>query len=155
SKIRVRLYSWSPGDELNEAFFRERLAAAFRLRSSLLGLDAPGKACRLLFSEGDGVSGLTVDRYDRWVIVQFTALGLALRREMFCDLLTEMLTSEGIYLRTERGIGQLEGLELQDGPLRGCLPAEPIFIDEDGIRFQVHLAEGQKTGFYLDQRENR
>ncbi len=155
SKIRVRLYAWSPAVELNESFFRERLTAALRLRESILEVSAPGKACRLVFSEGDGLSGLTVDRYDRWLIVQFTALGLAVRREMFCDLLIELAKPEGIYLRTERGIGQLEGLELQDGPLRGCLPAAPISIEEDGVRFQVHLAEGQKTGFYLDQRENR
>src|SRR5438067_716973 len=61
----------------------------------------------------------------------------------------------GIYLRTERGIGQLEGLELSDGPLRGEVPAEPVIIEEAGLRFRVHLAEGQKTGFYLDQRDNR
>lgn len=155
SKIRVRLYSWSPDIALDEAFFRDRLAAAFRLRTSILAVGGPGKACRMVFSEGDGLSGLTVDQYDRWLIVQFTALGLALRREMLCDILTELAQPEGIYLRTERGIGLLEGLELQDGPLRGYLPAEPVVIEEDRIRFQVHLAEGQKTGFYLDHRENR
>lgn len=155
SKIRVRLYSWSPSIALDEAFFRERLAAAWRLRTSILGLAGAGKGCRLVFSEGDGLSGLTVDLYDRWLIVQFTAFGMARRREMFCDLLTELVQPEGIYLRTERGIGQLEGLELQDGPLRGYLPVEPIIIEEGGIHFQVHLAEGQKTGFYLDQRDNR
>src|SRR5262249_36388529 len=58
-------------------------------------------------------------------------------------------------LRTERGIGQLEGVELHDGPLWGQIPAESVVIEEDGLRFQVHLAEGQKTGFYLDQRDNR
>src|SRR4051812_23954641 len=81
SKIRVRLYSWQAGQSLDRAFFRERLAAAVRLRRDLLGLDRPGGACRLVFSEGDGVSGLTVDRYDRWLTVQFTALGLAERRD--------------------------------------------------------------------------
>jgi 23S rRNA (cytosine1962-C5)-methyltransferase len=66
-----------------------------------------------------------------------------------------LLQPEGIYLRTERGIGQLEGLELQDGPLSGSPPTEPIEIDEDGLTFFVHLTEGQKTGYYLDQRDNR
>jgi 23S rRNA (cytosine1962-C5)-methyltransferase len=155
SKIRVRLYSWTPDTPLDAAFFRHRLETAIRLRRDVLDLVHPGSACRLVFSEGDGLSGLTVDRYDRWLIVQFTALGLANRREMIADLLTELLQPEGIYLRTERGVGKLEGLALQDGPLRGTMPETPITIEEHGLRFRVHLAEGQKTGFYLDQRDNR
>src|SRR5205823_11164218 len=70
-------------------------------------------------------------------------------------LLVELIQPEGIYLRTERGIGQLEGLELQDGLLWGHVPVEPIVIEENGLRFLVNLTEGQKTGFYLDQRDNR
>lgn len=155
SKLRVRLYSWAPDVPLDRDFFRCRLQAALRLRGPVLGLDGPGRACRLVFSEGDGLSGITVDRYDRWLVVQFTALGLALRRELFAELLAELAGPEGIILRTERGIGRLEGLELQDGPLWGSVPSELVVIDEDGVRFQVNLAEGQKTGFYLDQRDNR
>jgi 23S rRNA (cytosine1962-C5)-methyltransferase len=153
-KIRVRLYSWDPAVDLDRAFFRDRLAAAVRLRDAL-GLNGPGRACRLVFSEGDGLSGLTVDRYDRWLAVQFTAFGLARRRVEFAESLAELIQPEGIYLRTERGIGKLEGLELKDGPLWGRPPDGPIEIDEDGLRFRIDLAEGQKTGFYLDQRDNR
>jgi 23S rRNA (cytosine1962-C5)-methyltransferase len=155
SKIRVRLYSWSTETPLDRAFFRDRLETARRLRGDVLNLDGPGGACRLVFSEADGLSGCTVDRYDRWLVVQFTALGLAQRRDLFAELLAELAQPEGIYLRTERGIGQLEGLELQDGLLWGSLPPNPIVIAENGVRFQVNLIEGQKTGFYLDQRENR
>ncbi len=154
SKIRVRLYSWSAETPLDENFFRERLQMAVRLRD-VLGLNKSGQACRLVFSEGDGLSGLTIDRYDRWLVVQFTSLGMAQRREMLADLLMESTEPAGIYVRTERGIGRLEGLELQDGPLRGQIPSEPIVIEEGGLRFFVNFAEGQKTGFYLDQRENR
>jgi 23S rRNA (cytosine1962-C5)-methyltransferase len=155
SKIRVRLYSWSPDVPLDRAFFQERLSAALALRGPILGLNGPGRACRLVFSEADGLSGCTVDRYDRWLVVQFTGLGLARRRELLAELLVELVRPEGIYLRTERGIGRLEGLELQDGPLWGSVPAEPVLVEEDGLRFLVHLTEGQKTGFYLDQRDNR
>lgn len=155
SKIRVRLYSWSQDETLDTDFFRAKLKAALHLRGPILGLDGPGRACRLVFSEGDGLSGLTVDRYDRWLVVQFTSLAMAERREMFADLLMELVQPEGIYLRTERGIGKLEGLELSDGILRGSLPSEPVTIDENGVRFRVNIAEGQKTGFYLDQRDNR
>jgi 23S rRNA (cytosine1962-C5)-methyltransferase len=154
SKIRVRLYSWQPDVPLDRSFFRERLQGAIALRDAL-GLNEPGGACRLVFSEGDGLSGVTIDRYDRYLAVQFTALGLAQRREMVADLLEALLQPAGIYLRTERGIGQMEGLELQDGPLRGAVPEGPVEIREHGLRFQVNLAVGQKTGFYLDQRDNR
>jgi 23S rRNA (cytosine1962-C5)-methyltransferase len=154
SKIRVRLYSWDAAVELDRDFYRDRLAAAIRLRD-LLGLNGPGGACRLVFSEGDGLSGCTVDRYDRWLVVQFTALGLARRRDVLAELLVELTHPEGIYLRTERGIGRLEGLELQDGPLWGAMPEGPATIEEAGVRFLVNIAEGQKTGFYLDQRDNR
>src|SRR6266566_1250362 len=155
SKIRVRLYSWSADVALDRDFFQQRLEAALRLRGPLLGLDGPGRACRLVFSEADGLSGLTVDRYDRWLVVQFTALALAQRRDLFAELLVELVRPEGIMLRTERGIGALEGLELHDGTLWGQVPTEPVIIEEAGLRFNVHLTEGQKTGFYLDQRDNR
>ena len=111
SNIRVRLYCWEPERPLDAAFFRERLEAAVRLRRDILKLTGPGRACRLVFSEGDGLSGLTVDRYDRWLVVQFTSLGLGQRRELFADLLTELLGPEGIFLRTERGIGKPMALQ--------------------------------------------
>jgi len=155
SKIRVRLYTWSADTFLDRAFFQQRLNEALRLRRAILDCAGPGRASRLVFSEGDGLSGLTVDGYDRWLVVQFTALGMAQRSDLLLGLLVELISPEGIYLRTERGIGQLEGLELQDRPLWGQVPEEPVRIEEDGIHFLVHLREGQKTGFYLDQRENR
>src|SRR5262249_37701767 len=140
---------------LDRAFFQSRLQAALHLRGPILGLDGPNKACRLVFSESDGLSGMTVDRYGRWLVVQFTALGLAQRRDMLVELLVELCHPEGIYLRTERGIGQLEGLELHDEPLWGNPPSGPVTVEEDSLRFLVNIAEGQKTGFYLDQRDNR
>jgi 23S rRNA (cytosine1962-C5)-methyltransferase len=154
SKIRVRLYTWDVDTPLDRAFFRARLEDAVQLRR-LLELDGPGRACRLVFSEGDGLSGCTVDRYDRWLALQFTSLALAQQREMFVELLVELIQPAGIYQRTERGIGQLEGLEAHDGLVWGEAPPGPIEIEEGGVRFLVNLTEGQKTGFYLDQRDNR
>lgn len=151
SKIRVRLYTWNASETLDAPFFRTRLQNAIRLRREILRL--PG-ACRLVFSEADGLSGLTVDQFGGWLVVQFTSLALAHRREMLTDLLAELVQPHGIYLRTERGIGQLEGVELHDGPLRGETPGL-ISIEENGIEIQVNLSEGQKTGYYLDQRDNR
>jgi 23S rRNA (cytosine1962-C5)-methyltransferase len=154
SRLRVRLYSWDFDQPIDETFFRHRLEQAIRLRRDVLKLSGPGLGCRLVFSESDGLSGLTVDQYDQYLVVQFTSLGLAQRREQIVNLLSELTQPRGIYLRTERGIGEQEGLELQDGPIWGNVPAEPISIREGDVTFLINLAEGQKTGFYLDQRDN-
>ena len=153
SKIVARLYSWKPGEALDAAFFRERIAAALRLRQAL-GLMDPAGACRVVNSEGDGLSGLAVDHYGGWLVAQFTAHGLGQRRGLIAGILQELLSPEGVYLRTEKGIGKLEGLEAQDGPLLGGMPP-PLEIQDAGLAMAVSLAEGQKTGFYLDQRDNR
>lgn len=155
SQIRVRLYSWEPEQRLDAPFWRQRLAAAIQLRHQVLGLGDPEGACRLVFSEGDGLSGLIVDRYAHWLAVQFTSLALAQRRDLIVDELVRQLAPRGIYLRTERGIGADEGLDLADAPLWGEVPEAPVTIVENGLAFEVDVRTGQKTGFYLDQRENR
>ncbi|HEY8506199.1 MAG TPA: class I SAM-dependent rRNA methyltransferase [Gemmataceae bacterium] len=163
SKIRVRLYHWEPDRPLDRDFFMDRLRRALALRRDVLGLVGPPQtggeggstAYRLVASEADGLSGCTIDVYGEWVVAQFTALGMAQRRGLLAECLTELLRPRGIYLRTERGVGQLEGLELRDGPLAGEAPPETFEILEDGLRFRVNIREGQKTGFYLDQRDNR
>ena len=155
SKITVRLLSWDQGVSLDRDFFRGRLERAVHLRHHVLNLAGPDKGYRLVFSESDFLSGMVVDRYADWLAVQFTSLGLARRQEMIADLLQELVNPRGIYLRTEKGIGKLEGVELYDGPLRGEPPPADLSIEENGLRFLVNLAEGQKTGYYLDQRDNR
>jgi 23S rRNA (cytosine1962-C5)-methyltransferase len=155
SKIQVRLYGWDEGVALDRDFFRGRLEKAIRLRHDILKLNGPEAGYRVVFSESDFLSGMVVDRYGDWLSVQFTALGLAHRREMLADLLRELLGPRGIYLRTEKGIGRLEGVALQDGPLWGEPPPADLTITENGLRVLVNLAEGQKTGYYLDQRDNR
>jgi len=154
SKLRVRLYSWNPDKGVDRDFFREKIQQAITLRRDL-GLDDPEGACRLVNSEGDGLSGLTIDRFGQWLVVQFTSLGMAQRRGWITETLIELMKPRGIYLRTEKGIGAMEGLELQDGPLWGEEPTGPIRIKEGGLDYWVNLGEGQKTGFYLDQRDNR
>ncbi len=155
SKINVRLYSWEENVPLDRAFFRERLARALHLRHDVLKLNTPEAGYRVCFSESDYLSGMIVDRYGDWLTVQFTALGLATRRAEIVDVLRELLNPKGIYLRTEKGIGKLEGVELHDQLLWGEAPPADLTILENGMRFSVNLAEGQKTGYYLDQRDNR
>jgi 23S rRNA (cytosine1962-C5)-methyltransferase len=155
SKIQVRLYSWDEGVPLDDAFFRGRLERALRLRHDLLKLNRPDAGYRVAFSEADFLSGMIVDRYGDWLVVQFTALGIANRRVMIAEVLRDLFHPRGIYLRTEKGIGKLEGVELHDGPLWGEPPPADLTIVENGLRALVNLAEGQKTGYYLDQRDNR
>ena len=155
SKITVRLYSWNPAATLDRAFFHNRLSRSVSLRHDILKLAGPNRGYRVVFSEADILSGLVVDRYADWLAVQFTSLALANRRETIAEILRELLQPKGIYLRTEKGIGKLEGVELHDGPLWGEPPPADLTIEENGLRFIVNLAEGQKTGFYHDQRDNR
>jgi 23S rRNA (cytosine1962-C5)-methyltransferase len=155
SQIRVRLYTWIRDEPLARDFWRRRLRSALRLRDQLPGLDPASGPVRLVFSEGDGISGMVVDRYGDRLVVQLTSLALARRMDLLLDLLEEELSPAGIYLRTERGIGEEEGLALEDGVLRGKPPPEEIEVEEGGMRFAVDLRTGQKTGYYMDQRENR
>lgn len=155
SQIRVRLYSWEFEQRLAPEFWRDRLETAIRFRRGILKLDDPEGACRLAFSESDGLSGLVVDRYRDWLVVQLTSLAIARQQELIVKLLVELCQPRGIYLRTERGIGEAEGLMLRDGPLWGAVPDEPVEIVEHDLVFEAELRTGQKTGLYLDQRENR
>ena len=111
-------------------------------------------AYRLVNSEADGLSGLTVDRYDRWLSVQFTSLALASRRDMLIELLRELAQPAGIVLRTEKGMQAAEGLEISDGLLWGEPPPRPLIFREHELQWEADLTEGQKTGGYLDQRDN-
>mgnify|MGYP006270664493 CR=1 FL=1 len=155
SRLRVRLYAFDPSVRLDDALWRRRLEAAVALRATL-GLDDRGSAARLVNSEGDDLSGLIVDRYGDYLAVQVTALAMARRLEPLADMLQELVAPRGILLRgAERGLSKLEGLQLPDRVLRGSAPAGPIFVAEHGLKFGVDLAEGQKTGWYLDQRDNR
>jgi 23S rRNA (cytosine1962-C5)-methyltransferase len=155
SNLRVRLYSWSEDLPLDAPFWAQRFDEALALRHRLFGEFTPDSACRLVYSEADQLSGLVIDRYGEWLVVQFTALAMAQRQDLWLDLLQDRLQPRGIIVRTEKGIRAAEGLELSDGLVRGDAPPRPLFITENGVRYGVDLLEGQKTGFFLDQRDNR
>jgi 23S rRNA (cytosine1962-C5)-methyltransferase len=155
SRLRVRLYTFAAEVQLDDALWRARLESAVALRRSL-GLDAREGAARLVNSEGDDLSGLVVDRYGDYLAVQVTALAMARRLDTLADTLMDLVTPRGILLRgADRGLAKLEGLQLPDRLLRGAAPDGPIFVREYGLTFGVDLTEGQKTGYYLDQRDNR
>ncbi len=155
SRIRVRLYSFTQDQALDQLFWNARIENAVALRQQL-HLFSKKTGCRLINSEGDNLSGVIVDQYGPYLAVQVTALAMAERLDMICDSLERIVQPKGILLRgAERGLGKLEGLHLPDRLLRGEPPDGPIFVEEHGLRFGVDLTEGQKTGYYLDQRENR
>ncbi len=154
SRLRVRLYTWNPAEFLDEPFWQQRIDAAIDLRTRL-GYAAPDEGARLIFSEADSLSGLIVDRYGEYLSIMVTGQAMATRIDLITDILTRRLKPRGIFLRTERGIVQAEGITLPDGLYRGEAPDGLTFIQEHGLRFGIDLGIGQKTGFYLDQRENR
>lgn len=155
SNIQVRLYSWDADTRLDEGFWRQRILAAISLRRDVLGLMQPESASRLIYSEADGLSGLIVDRYSDWLLMQFTSLALGQRREMLTRLLQEVAHPRGIWLRTEKGMRAAEGLDVADGLAAGESPPRPLYIVEHGLRYGMDVMEGQKTGFFIDQRDNR
>jgi len=153
SNIRVRMYSWDPDEPIGNALFSARIDEAAALRESLINPEST-TASRVFFSEADGLSGLIVDRYGDWLLVQLTSLALADRREELFDLLEKRHNPRGIWLRTEKGIRESEGLEISDGLVRGEEPPRPLALLENGLKFEVDVTQGQKTGGFLDQREN-
>jgi len=154
SRIRVRLYCWQPDQPLNESFWRSRIEAAVRLRTTM-GYDDPRGAARLVFSEADGLSGLIVDRFAGHLVVQPTSLAMAQRMMLLAKILNELLHPTGILVRADEVTLRKEGAEIQSGLFSGKPPDDVVFIEEHGVRFGVQLLSGQKTGFYLDQRANR
>ena len=154
SRIRVRLYTWDASQPLDDTFWRERLQAAVALRKQL-GYDDPRGAARLVFSEADALSGLIVDRYGEYLAIQVTSLAMLQRLDAIVPILEELVAPRGIVARSERGLAAMEGFEADQERFWGQRPDGAVFIDEHGIRYGVDFGEGQKTGFYLDQRENR
>ncbi len=153
SQIAVRILTWEE-EEVDASFWRSRLEKAFKARENIY---IPGhtEAVRLANAESDGLPGLIVDRYGSYLVVQFLTLGVEKWKETIVDLLWELLEPEGIYERSDVEVREKEGLELRAGLLRGKEPPDRLEIKENGLRFWVDLKRGHKTGFYLDQRENR
>lgn len=152
SEIALRVLSRQPDEWIDPDFWRSRLAQAIDWRESVIG---KGATCRLVHAEGDGLPGLVVDRYGDALVIQTLTQGMDALKAMWVELLSERLTPRGIVERNDVRVRQLEGLPLQRGLLAGDLPAGGQEITENGLRFLVDLLEGQKTGAFLDQRENR
>lgn len=154
SQIQVRLLSWQADAAIDEAFWRGRLQRALAGRASLAA-DPQTTAYRLVHAESDGLPGLVVDRYGDWLVMQCLTLGVERAKPLLTRLLVELCQPAGIVERSDVEVRGKEGLRPAVGLLHGAAPAGPVEIMEHGQRFLVDLLGGQKTGFYLDQRENR
>jgi len=150
SQIMVRLLTWEE-EAIDEAFVRRRVQPAIDLRKRWV---ADVEAYRVIFGEADLLPGLVVDRYGGVLVVQFLTAGIEALRGPLVDVLVDLLRPRGIYARNDAPARQLEGLERTSGVLYGEFDTL-LQIAEGGVRFWVDVAAGQKTGLFLDQRENR
>ena len=151
SMIRVRAWTFDEAERVDHAFFKRRIARALALRSRL---PIASDGVRLVHGEADGLPGLIVDRYGEVLSAQFLSAGMERWREALADLLLAATGCTRLYERSDSGVRALEGLEPRAGWLRGEGPTE-LSIREHDWRLNLDVAEGHKTGFYLDQRDNR
>ncbi len=157
SDIRIHILTWDEGEAADESFWRRLLERAIQGREleNRIYRHGTANAYRLVNAENDALPGLVVDRYGDWLVMQALTLGIAVRKEMLADILMNLLNPAGIYERSDADVRQKEGLPPETGSIKGKEPPDLIEIDENGRRFLVDVRHGHKTGFYLDQRENR
>jgi 23S rRNA (cytosine1962-C5)-methyltransferase len=153
SQIRARV--WTFEDEpVDKEFFKKRIRAGIGLRRKLQ-VEGQSDAYRLIHSESDGIPGLIVDRYGDVLVLQSSTAGSEFWKETMADILVEETGIENIYERSDADVRELEGLKPQNSILRGKFSSFIFPIHEYNLKFNVNIASGHKTGFYLDQRENR
>ena len=151
SSIRVRVWSFDEAERIDAAFFQRRIARAVALRARL-PIDSTG--LRLVHGEADGLPGLVVDRYGDLLSAQFLSAGTERWKDLLADQLLAATGATRLYERSDVGVRELEGLALHAGWLRGGGDTE-VSITEHGWQLTLDVAQGHKTGFYLDQRDNR
>jgi 23S rRNA (cytosine1962-C5)-methyltransferase len=151
SRIRARMWTFDPAQLVDEAWIAEQVSASVARRAGLVDTT---DAVRLVFAESDGLPGVIADRYGGWIVVELTSAGAERWREPIADALAGLPGVYGVFERSGDG-RRLEGLDARTGALRGVAPSEPVAVHEDGLAFVVDVVGGQKTGFYLDQRDNR
>jgi 23S rRNA (cytosine1962-C5)-methyltransferase len=154
SQIRARFWTFDPEEPVDDAFFKRRVAAAVVRRQALPELRGQ-QGLRLIHAESDGLPGVIADRYGDTVVVQLTSAGADKWRKAIVAGLVKATGCARVYERSDSDVRGLEGLEPATGWLYGEASAAPLVIDENGMRLAVDIAGGHKTGFYLDQRDNR
>ena len=154
SQIRARMWSFDAGEPVDHAFFKRRVAAALARRAALPEL-AGQAALRVVHAESDALPGIIADRYGDTVVLQLTSAGAEKWRTAIADSLLGATGCVRLFERSDVDVRALEGLEPVSGWLHGAEPEADVVIEEHGIRLGVDIRHGHKTGFYLDQRDNR
>ena len=154
SQISLRVWTFDPDEQVETAFFHSRLKRSLDFRVPFLSRESGG-ACRLVNGESDGLPGVIVDNYAGFLVCQFLSAGAELWREEIVSQLRELVGPLGIYERSDVDVRVKEGLQARVGVLWGEPPPPLLAIEEKPCRFFVDVEQGQKTGFYLDQAENR
>ena len=154
SQIRARFWTFDPDESVDDAFFKRRIAAAVARRQALPELRGQA-GWRLIHAESDGLPGVIADQYDDTVVVQLTSAGADKWRKAIVAGLLKVTGCARIYERSDSDVRGLEGLEPATGWLHGVAPDSPPSIEENGVRLTIDIVAGHKTGFYLDQRDNR
>jgi 23S rRNA (cytosine1962-C5)-methyltransferase len=153
SQIQVRVLRWGDAPP-DEAWWQAQLRRAVGFRAPLLA-DGRTTAARLVNAESDGLPGLVVDQYGEWLVLQALTLGIDRQKSQLAEMLLEATGAKGVWERSDDSVRGLEGLDEEAGLLAGAAPPEEVVLLENGVRFRVDFARGHKTGFYLDQRDNR
>ncbi len=154
SQIAARIWTWDPATSVDRAFLRNRLLQALTRREAMIQRERTN-AFRVVNAESDLMPGLVVDQYAGFAILQFLTLGIDRWKQELTELVQELLRPHGIYERSDVDVREKEGLAPAAGLLAGLEPPDEFEIRENGLRFLVGVKSGHKTGFYLDQRENR
>lgn len=154
SRVAVRLLEWNLETEINESWWRKKIGTAVKYRANLYTSDT--NTYRLIFSEADFIPGLIVDQYADFLSVQILTSGVEQIKHIILDELQKLLSPKGIFDRSDASARAHEGMEASSGGiLSGLGPPEFVSVKENGIIYQVNIANGQKSGFYCDQRDNR
>lgn len=154
SRVAVRLLEWKKEVELDEGWWRQRIAKAVKAREDLLH-SGHTNVCRIIFSEADYLPGLIVDKYADFLSVQIHTAGIENIKPILLDELQKQLNPKGIFDRSDASARAHEGLEPSHGILAGAAPPEYVEVLENGIKYLINISEGQKSGFFCDQRSNR
>ncbi|MBE2906088.1 MULTISPECIES: class I SAM-dependent rRNA methyltransferase [Anoxybacillus] len=151
SQMIVRVLTQNPNDELNAQFFMNRIRQAWAYRERMI----PGvRSCRAVYGEADFLPGLIVDKYEDVLVVQILSLGMEKRKEWILQALLDVFQPKAIYLRNDVHVRELEGLKQEKGFWYGTCDTN-VQIEENGVKYIVDIENGQKTGFFFDQRQNR
>ena len=154
SQIAARVWTWDENQEVDGSLFYERINTAIEIRNTF-GLKDSFSAIRLLYGESDGIPGVILDQYDDVCVIQFLTTGAEFWRDVIVDIIKTKTNSRAIFERSDSDVRQLEGLSPRVGLLSGNLSEKELVINEYGVNYFVDIINGHKTGFYIDQRDNR